>query len=58
MSDLPPFPKREPSTVEECDEAIAYWSALSQASGLPVINSDGSDAIDALLDLRSTLGEG
>lgn len=51
----PPFPRRHPSapqTVEECDEAIAYWSFIQRHTGLCVQESDLSSTIDALLDLR------
>jgi hypothetical protein len=55
---LPTFPRRHPAppeTQEECDEAIAYWSAMSEMTGLPVTESDGSSTLDKLLELRPSL---
>lgn len=57
-TELPPFPRRHPAppeTQQECDEALSYWSALSEKFGLPVTEDDGSSSLDKLLDLRPSL---
>lgn len=58
MPDLPAFPRRHPAppeTLEECDEALAYWSTLAEMTGLPIFDGDGSSTVDNLLELRKLL---
>jgi hypothetical protein len=56
MTELPPFPStRNPTTIPEVDENLRFWSGLAIMTGLPVVNNDGSDAIDELLEIRHAL---